>query len=770
MADTTMNLAISITARNLASSVISGIASSFGPLGVAVAAIGAAAVMTGVQAVKMAANFQSGLTTLVTGAGESQKNLGLISDGILNMAVTTGTSTQQLISGMYMIDSATSNLGQQGDTAAKRLQILQAVAEGSKVGVADMGTVANATTTIMADYASSNVTAVQAVNTLVATVANGKTTMQELSASLSQIMPTASAAGVSLKDTSAALATMTGEGVPAANAATYLRQTIMNLDAPSKAAETALNSVGLTTTEVSNEMKISLPDALKMITDAVGKQFPVGSAAYINAIKNISGGTKTMQGMLDLTGTHMSSFQANVLNIAQAVNKGGSSITGWSQVQQTFNFKMSQAKEVVETLMIRIGTALLPVLTKLMNQVMPLITKFSEWIVKSGALKAAAAGLQSGIAFVVSAITHLVTIGMALANFFAHNQTAMLALKSALAGAAVVIAVVVVTAFISWAIAAGAAAIATIAATWPLLALGAVVAVVAFIIVEAITHWGAIISFFAGLWHTVWSAVSSFFIGIWNGIKNFFVGIWNAVVGFFKAHILLILSILGGPFVAIIIQVVTHWTQIKAFFVNLWNDVVNIFKEAIGWIGQAIANIWNTMVNIVRTWPAKAMQWGIDLIKGLISGITSMIGGIGNAVGGIASKIAGFLHFTHPDEGPLAAFDSWMPHMGDNLSTGIVAQVPKMQAALNRLTLPMQAALSVHGPAALAVAPPALAGAGASPASGSGPVNMQITVHIHAAMPLKHSQEAKELAEVVAHEIGQKVRLQHPGYSQGVFT
>ncbi len=339
----------------------------------------AAVVGLGVASVKMAADFQGGLTSLVTGAGESAKNIEMVGQGILGMSVSTATSTKQLTDGMFMIESA-------GYRGAEGLAVLKNAAMGAKVGNADLGVVADATTTIMRDYSISAGNSSQAVNALIATVQNGKTHMQDLASSLSQILPTSSAARVGLTDVMGAMATMTGEGVPAAQAATYLRQTIMGLEAPGKAARKAMEDVGLSSSQVAMEMQRSLPGALKMITDAVGKKFPEGSVEYVQAIKNISGGTKTMQGMLDLTGTHMKDFQSNVQNVSAAVKQGGTSILGWSVVQQDFSFQMEQMKAAVNVFMISIGTAFLPVLTKLLGTVTPLIVAFTNWVVQSGIL------------------------------------------------------------------------------------------------------------------------------------------------------------------------------------------------------------------------------------------------------------------------------------------------------------------------------------------------------------------------------------------------
>lgn len=366
------------------------------PLMLGIGALAAAGVGIGVAATKMAGDFQAGMVSIVTGAGESQSNLKLISDGVLQLAKDTGTSTKQLTDGLYMIESG-------GYRGQKALDILKNAAEGAKVGAADLGTVADATDTILKNFGESGMTSAQAVNTLIATVANGKTHMEDLASSLSGVLPTAAAVGVSLDDVMAAMATMTGEGVDAANASTYLRQTLLALTAPAPKAVAALKDVGLSTQQVSDAMKKSLPGALELITEAVGKKFPVGSAAYVAALKDIAGGSKQIQGMLDLTGQHMATFKNDVDLIGGAAKKGGSAINGWALVQSTFNQKMDQAKEVVQTLFIQLGTHLLPVATQLAGMfadelpgaldkassfvaknVTPTLTLLSAWFTKDG--------------------------------------------------------------------------------------------------------------------------------------------------------------------------------------------------------------------------------------------------------------------------------------------------------------------------------------------------------------------------------------------------
>src|SRR5439155_4756198 len=122
---------------------------------------------------QMAGDFQAGMTSLVTGAGESQKNIQMVSNGLLGLATQTGTSTKQLTDGMYMIESA-------GYHGADGLKVLQASAEGAKVGAANLADVANGVTTALTDYHMPASQAVSVTNDLIATVASGKTHMQDL--------------------------------------------------------------------------------------------------------------------------------------------------------------------------------------------------------------------------------------------------------------------------------------------------------------------------------------------------------------------------------------------------------------------------------------------------------------------------------------------------------------------------------------------------------------------------------------------------------------
>lgn len=399
-------------------------------LGVAGGAIAAGAI-----SVKMAGDFQESMTKLVTGAGESRKNLDLVSKGLLSMSSQVGVSAQDLANGMYTIESA-------GFHGAAGLNVMKIAAQGAKVGGADMSIVADALTSALNAYHLPASKAVNITNDLVATVANGKMRMQDLAGALGTVLPAASTAKVSLAEVTGAIATMTMQGTPAADAATYLRQTILQMENPSAKAQKALKDVGLGARQLASDLgKKGLAATLQEATEAIGKKFAPGSSEYISHLADMVGGTKSMQAALELTGRNMTVFEANTKNIASAAKRGGGEVAGWAETQKDFNFMIDQAKAFTGALAIQIGLRLIPFIEQ---------------------------GVQKGQQFV--------------GYLKSHTETAKM-LAAAIAGPLLIAIGFYTVSMI-------AAAVATIAATWPIILIVLALAALSAAVVYAYGHWG----------------------------------------------------------------------------------------------------------------------------------------------------------------------------------------------------------------------------------------------------------------------------------------
>ena len=598
-------------------------ASSLRNMATAGAAVATAALIgVGVASVKMAGDFQSAVTTLETGAGESAKNLQMVSDGILNLATQTGTATKQLTDGMFMVESA-------GFRGADALNILKMAAEGAKVGNSDLGTTAQAVTGILLNYKDSHLTAANAVNTLVATVQSGQVHMQDLAHAMANVEPIAAKAGISLTDISAAMATMTAKTIPADQAATYLRQTIMAIENPTKKASDAFKAMGLDSADVAAEMKVSLPGALEMITDAAGKKFPVGSAQYIAAISNMVGGTKSMQGIMNLTGSDMATFKANVDNISNAVKNGGNSIIGWNKVQGDFNQKMDQARATIEVLGIKIGTALLPALGKLVDGFSsPAFQSFATTV--AGVLTAALLGLINGISTVATWVSQLAT-------YFQQNQAAAMALQVGLAILAGVILGALVVAFALGAASAAAAAIAFLTVAWPIMAIVGIGAGLVALLVLLYQHFEPV--------RTVVNAVGQMFVQVWNILVSSFMPAWAQLTAAFQKlepALTVIGEILLGVFLVALGLVIAAVVALAEGIAAAVGGIVQVFTglvEILTGIFNVIGGIFIFLMDLIT---GRFQNLGNDL-QMIGSGIVQIFVGIWDAIVGVFTAAAGIV-------------------------------------------------------------------------------------------------------------------------------
>ena len=97
----------------------------------------------------------------------------------------------------------------------------------------------------------------------------------------------------------------------------------------------------------------------------------------------------------------------------------------------------------------------------------------------------------------------------------------------------------------------------------------------------------------------------------------------------------------------------------------------SLAKSKMKQASQNIKSGLTTGINFIKSLPQKALTWGKDFLDGLIKGIKSKIAAVGKAVKGVGDKIKSFLHFSKPDTGPLADYETWMPDFMQGMARGI---------------------------------------------------------------------------------------------------
>lgn len=684
---------------------------ALGGIATAGAAAAVAVVGIGVASIKAAGDFQQSMSLLVTSAGESQKNIQMVSDGILKMSVDTGTSTKQLGAGMYYVESA-------GYHAADALKVLGAAAMGAKTENADLDTVSKALTTTMTDYHMSAGQASQAMNGLIAAVQNGKTNLKELASSMGAVLPIASAMHIPFAQVAGSMDTMTNAGMSSRQAAMNLAHVLVALESPSGVAVKSMKSVGLSAQQVKDTLvHQGLPEALQLIEDHVGKKFKAGSVENETALKNIMGGLVGLKLAAMLTGPSLQATKDNIAKISAAMRDGSGAVMGWDVVQQNLNFQLDRAKEAFNVLLIVIGQKLLPIVTPLikgfvdtMNAIISVVSgtntagnafgKFGPivlsvkgvfillWNILEGVGKVLSSVFAPAVAMAQRALSQLASgglgtilddlnqflvdvnnavqafatwfvstkqverafaaLGAALSsviNFFTRTEVGAALLKGVIAGlAAGVLAFVastvpaLVAGFLAWASAAGAAALATIAAAAPFVLIGLAVAALVAGFILAYNHFSQ--------FRQAVASTGAAALNLWNGLKQ----LWSMLATFLAPIFALIGNDIKKELIPVFQQVVKDiqgsllpaWKSMQPALAEIWKALQTL-APVLKIVGALILAAFVMALVIL----ASVLVGVVKGLAGLISGLAIVLSGIMDFFSGTMKVVAGALAFLH---------------------------------------------------------------------------------------------------------------------------
>ena len=182
-----------------------------------------------------------------------------------------------------------------------------------------------------------------------------------------------------------------------------------------------------------------------------------------------------------------------------------------------------------------------------------------------------------------------------------------------------------------------------------------------------------------------WEAIKSAIISIMEAIKAAITAAWEAVKSAVTSVVNAIKEVITSVWNAIKSTVTGIVSGLKDAVVNIFGSLLNGIKNAMSGITNAVKSGFDGAISFIKGLPAQALQWGRDIIGGLIDGIKAKIGSLVDSVKDVAGTIASFLHFSEPDEGPLSNFHTYMPDMLDLLGKGIKDNLGKLSGPMREL-------------------------------------------------------------------------------------
>jgi len=625
--------------------------SAFKDLGKASAA---ALLIVGYESVKAATKFEASMARVQTMAGASAKELKFMSGAILDLSPKVGVGPDALAESLYHVESA-------GFRGQKALDMVTASAKLSALGQDDI----NSSTQAVVGTLASNIKGVRDANDAAAlilhTVGTGDMTMHQFTQALGTgILATASTVGLAFKDIGAAIATLTDNAIPADQAATKLRTSLLMMVNPSGPASDALKSTNMNSTQLA--MDLQKPNGLKTALDDIrlhlnlafplnrgpvagvkaqaaavdsykstlmgaavsGKQLDKMVARYTEALHHgttntvlqeqafakMFGGSKNAGTMLVLFNEQLDRMNPKLASFGTATSRAAELQAAWAKQQSTFKQQLHDLNSALDTAKVKIGNELLPVLKTMVGFLSHHLGVIKDLSVAVGIM--AAAWVVYGTAMGISSLIKTLT-------------AAQWSLNAAMDANPIGVVII------------GLAALA-------------------FAAYELITHWKQVTAFTKRMWHDVagffqrmwkdvtgsadriandvngffarmWKDTTGFVSRMWHDVTVFFARMWKDITGFadriandvdgffnrmgdgirkvldhigrfFHDHwrLLLAAATLGLGLIYIVIQ--DHWKQITGLAADLWRAVT-------GWMTR----MWNDIVTAFKI--AVAVVWNI---------------------------------------------------------------------------------------------------------------------------------------------------------------
>lgn len=315
------------------------------------AGIGLAAAGVATKAIGEFRAFEDGMLEVFTLLpGITDKAMGEMQADVLALSKDIGKLPEDIIPSLYNSLSA----GVPPDNVFEFLQTANKLAVG---GATDLGVAVDGLTSVVNAFGPDAVSFAEASDLIFTAVKGGKTTVDELSASLFQVAPVAAGLGVEFGDVTAALATLTAAGTPTSVAATQLRAVFAELSKPTtviskKFKELAGKDFATFIAEGGN-----VADALNLIkkdADASG----VSLSAYFGSVE-AAGAAQV------LTGKGAEKFAAE---IEAAGNAAGATAEAYETGASGIGLVLDKIKASINVFVIEIGQKLAPILLEFIEK------------------------------------------------------------------------------------------------------------------------------------------------------------------------------------------------------------------------------------------------------------------------------------------------------------------------------------------------------------------------------------------------------------------
>lgn len=482
-------------------------------LGITTPLVGAAA-----AAIKIGNDFETSMSQAAGALNKPVSQMGSLRD----LALKTGQDTQFSAT---EAGNAITELAKGGLTEAQiKGGSLKATMDLAASSSMDLGTAANTVVQAMGAFGLSATQSSQAVNALAGAAAASSTDVEPLSQGLAQCAAQAHLVGWSIQDTTAVLGEFADAGVVGSDAGTSLKTMLQRLGAPTDAAASEMESLGINVWDSNGHMKNAAGIARELQSNMSG----LSDAQKQAAMSTIFGSDATRAASI-----LMNNGASGLQKYTKATNdQSSASRLAASQMGETSK-AIEQMLGALETAAIQVQGALAPTITAIANKIGDLATAFSNLSPTAQTVILAVAGIAAAIGPLLIVIGGILSVIGTVAGAIGVVTTGAMAATPAIAGLATVFTVL----------------------TGPVgIAIGAITAVAtAALLIK--TYWTPITTFF----NTLWVSITTIFTGIQTSI----VGAWQYIYTTVTSVVTSIVTTVTSIFTGLTNILTSHQTAIR---------------------------------------------------------------------------------------------------------------------------------------------------------------------------------------------------------------
>ncbi|MCZ9923632.1 phage tail tape measure protein [Brachyspira hyodysenteriae] len=314
-------------------------------------------------ATKKAADFDNGMREVLTLLPKlSNEGFESLKQETLAFSKELGKVPEEVVPALYQSLSA-------GVPRENVFEFLKTAGKAAIAGVAELETSVDGLTSVTNAYGTEVLSVNKASDIMFQTLKLGKTDFTQLSKSLFNVIPTASALGVKFEEIGAGIAVMTAQGTPTSVATTQIRQTLVELNKEGSTTDKTFREIAGTSFKEFIEQGGTLQEALQMLAEK--------AAESGKDISSMFSSVEAGNAALALSGKNASKFKDA---LDKMNNSAGATAEAFKKIDDGPARQFEKIKAELSALVIELGNSLLPVVNEdllpvMQDKIVPLAEK-----------------------------------------------------------------------------------------------------------------------------------------------------------------------------------------------------------------------------------------------------------------------------------------------------------------------------------------------------------------------------------------------------------